>query len=159
MNLVLRRYTPADEPALAALLADPEVMRFVGEGVPVSAAEVCELMERLFHRYETDPSSGFWVVEEGGEYAGHAELKTRPGRSEFEVVYILPRARWGRSLGGRVVDMLLIEARRREMPFVIATVDERNTASMAILTRRGFVHDRALSEVYECNTLRLDLTP
>ena len=158
-NLTLRRYRPADEPNLAALLADPEVMRYVGEGVPLPHDETHALMERLFKRYETDPASGFWAIEENGEYAGHAELKTRPDRSEFELIYFLQRDRWGRGLGSRVVDLLLDEARRRAMPFVIATVHENNAASLAILTRRGFERDEALSAIYECTALRLDLAP
>ena len=75
----------------------------------------------------------------------------------MEINYFLQRKRWGKSLGGQVVDLLLREARERALPFVIATVDERNVASLAILRRRGFVRDEALSASIGMNTLRLTL--
>lgn len=154
---LLRPYTRSDEQALANLFMDAEVMRYVGDGRTVPAAAVREIMDRIFHIYGSDPSFLIWAIQEGKEYAGHAELKRRKGRREYELIYILQRSRWGRSLGMHVVDLLLAEARKRLIPFVIATVDPENAASIAILKRRGFSLDAELSTALGCQAYRLPL--
>ena len=132
-------------------------MRFVGDGTTLTAGSADGMLERIFEKYRTDPSFFIWAIDVAGEYAGHAELKRRAGRSEYELIYILQRRRWGRGLGGLVVDLLLTESRTRHIPYVIATVHPDNIASTAILERRGFAIDDTLSAELHCNAYRLDL--
>ncbi len=153
----LRPYTRSDQEELSALFTDAEVMRYVGDGRPAHAPAVPELMEKILRLYETDPSFLVWAIQEGQEYAGHAELKRRIGRSEYELIYFLQRSRWGRRLGSDVVDLLLSQARNRLIPFVVATVHADNTASIAILKRRGFIIDVRLSSELSCPAYRLVL--
>jgi RimJ/RimL family protein N-acetyltransferase len=153
----LRHYARDDLPAFVALFGDPDVMRYVGDGVPLDEAGAQRLFGRVFELYATDPQFHVWAIEDGGGYAGHAELKRRTGRSEYELIYFLARDRWGRGLGGEVVEALLAFARERRLPFVIATVDDANAASRRILERRGFVPDAALSESLAAPAYRLDL--
>lgn len=132
-------------------------MRFVGDGRPLERSSAHALLDKILSVYETDPSFFIWAVQDDGAYAGHAELKRRKGRSEYELIYLLAQGRWGRGMGGRVVDLLLSEARQRQIPFVIATVHEKNAASIAILRRRGFVPDDLLSAEMGCSAYRLEL--
>ena len=155
--MCLRRYTRDDLPAFVELFGDPGVMRYVGDGAWLDEARARRLFERVFELYATDPEFHLWAIDDGGGYAGHAELKRRTGRSEYELIYFLARDRWGRGLGGKVVDALLAFARERRLPFVIATVDDANTASRRILERRGFVPDAGLSEELAAPAYRLDL--
>lgn len=157
MSLELRRYTQADLPALAALFGDPQVMRYVADGRPLEAHESAQLLGKILDIYKTDTAFFVWTIEDGGEYAGHAELKRRKGRQEYELIYFLQPCRWGRGLGGRVVDLLLKQARERAIPFVIATVDSRNAASIAILLRRGFQPNERLSAELDCPAYSLTL--
>jgi len=154
----LRTYVPGDRSAFRALLGDVEVMRYAGEGVAIEPDAADELFDKILRLPESDPAFYVWALVESGEYAGHAELKRRAGRSEYELVYFLQRTRWGRGLGGRVVDLLLDEARRLALPIVIATVDARNTASLRILAKRGFVNDLPLSRELGADAYRLELT-
>ncbi|MDB5071932.1 MAG: N-acetyltransferase [Candidatus Eremiobacteraeota bacterium] len=153
----LRRYEHDDFPAFAKLFGDADVMRYVGDGVPLDDAGAQRLFERVFELYATDPEFHVWAIEEAGGYAGHAELKRRTGRSEYELIYFLARDRWGRGLGGEVVDALLAFAHEQRLPFVIATVDDANAASRRILERRGFLADAALSEGFAAPAYRLGL--
>jgi RimJ/RimL family protein N-acetyltransferase len=153
----LRPYERDDLAAFAALLGDPEVMRYADGGAPLAPGAASELFDKAFVLYATDPSFHIWAVDEDGAYAGHAELKRRAGRGEYELIYFLQRARWGRGLGGRVVDAILAVARAERLPFVIATVDAANAASLRLLERRGFRHDPALSATFACPALRLEL--
>jgi len=130
-------------------------MRYVGNGKPMEPSAAFGMLDKIFNTYSTDPSFFIWAVQENGEYAGHAELKRRPGRSEYELIYFLQRSRWGRSLGGSVVDLLIREARARSIPFVVATVAPENAASIAILRRRGFEEDPNLSTELGSTAYRL----
>lgn len=133
-------------------------MRYAGQGAALDPAAADALFDKVLRLPESDPAFYVWAVVRAGEYAGHAELKRRAGRSEYELVYFLQQARWGRGLGGRVVDLLLTQARRLALPFVIATVDRRNAASLRILSRRGFLVDLPLSRELNADCYRLDLT-
>lgn len=157
-HVFLRRYVFTDAGSLKTLFSDPQVVRYVGDGRTLDDSGAATLFEKIQQKYETDPAFFVWAVEENGEYAGHAELKRRTGRSEYELIYILQRSRWGRSLGGRVADLLLQEARKQAIPFVIATVHPDNAASIAILKRRGFRVDSTLSRDLGCNAYRLTIS-
>lgn len=156
-TVALRPYEQRDLGDFSELFGDAEVMRYVGDGKPLDADDAASLLNKIFQIYETDPSFFVWAVQEGTEYAGHAELKRRSGREEYEIVYLLERKRLRRALGGKVVDLLISEARARELPFIIATVEPENHASLAILAKRGFVPDDGLSRSLGCNAYRLHL--
>lgn len=157
VGLALRRYERSDLDDFIALFGDSEVMRYVGDGKPLCASAAAELFAKIFDIYRNDRAFFVWAVREGDRYAGHAELKRRKGRSEYEIVYMLQRSRWGRSLGGVVVGLLVSEARKHRIPFIIATVNPQNSASLAILTRLGFMRDAELSASLCSDTYRLDL--
>jgi [ribosomal protein S5]-alanine N-acetyltransferase len=154
MRITLRPYRMGDREAVGDLCADPETMRFVGDGQPQLFDGKPHLIDRIFEKYRTDPGFHVWAIDEGGAYAGHAELKRREGRNEYELIYILERKRWGRGLGGIVADLILDQARLRDIPSVIATVYEANASSLAILRRRGFVPDARLSKELDTYALR-----
>jgi transcriptional regulator len=155
--LRLRAYTAADRSEVRNLLMDADVMRFVGEGRPMEESAASAMLDKIQKKYRTDPSFHIWAIEEAGRYAGHAELKRRTGRLEYELVYMLRKDSWGRSLGGRVVDALIAEAKDRDIPFVIATVHPENAASIAILRRRGFALDEALTRELDVTAYRREL--
>lgn len=154
ITCALRPYTPDDIFSFVELFGDADVMRYVGDGRPLSRAEASALFERIFDIYKTDPSFYIWAIDCEDGYAGHAELKRRAGRTEYELIYVMQRKRWGRGLGGCVVDRLLGEARAKRIPFVIATVDAENAASIAILRRRGFVRDDGISAALKTSAYR-----
>ena len=156
---ILRPYERRDSADLAALLGDERVMRYIGDGKPFDAERASRALDdEVFAKLKSDPSSYIRTIRVGEEYAGHAELFRRPGRSEYELLYLLLPKFWGRGVGSRLVDLLLDRARSRNLPFVIATVHPENVASLAILTRRGFYADDCLTAALELPTFRLDLT-
>ena len=157
MSAWLRPYCVADRKAIGDLFADPGTMRFVGDGRPQVGGT--DMIDRIFRMYRIDPTFYILAVEENGEYAGHAELKRREGRSEYELIYVIERARWGRGLGSVVADLILQEARALGLPFVVATIYEANAASLAILRRRGFLWDEDLSRELDTYALKLALSP
>ncbi len=91
-RLVLRRFTEADVDHLVVLHNDPDVMRFLTGGEPVSREEV----EREYR--ERFAGHGYWVAIERatGEFLGwfalHSTEDHDPG--EFELGYRLRKPSW-----------------------------------------------------------------
>jgi RimJ/RimL family protein N-acetyltransferase len=153
-RLVFRPYEPADRERLVALFTDPEVMRFVGDGVQtVEAARGG--FERIFsHVYEPEAFDVWALVsKEDGAFVGHAELKprrdglARPG--EFEIIYVLRRESWGRGLATEVGRRLL-EYGFGELGLgrVHATVDALNEASVRVLLKLGMRYEAEFDDEF-----------
>jgi RimJ/RimL family protein N-acetyltransferase len=123
-RLVLRPYRREDEADVVALVTDPEVMRFVGDG-PVTDERARAIFAKVF--------------EEGGtgRFVGVAEIKPRPS-GDWEIVYILGRPTWGRGFATEVARALVRYGfDRLALPRVVATVDYENAASIRVLEKCG----------------------
>ncbi|MEA2664005.1 MAG: hypothetical protein QOI11_949 [Candidatus Eremiobacteraeota bacterium] len=145
----LRPYRPADVADFVALLGDPEVMRYVGEGVPLSEADATALFARVFEIMANDPTFHIWAVEIGGAYAGHAELKRRRGKEDYELIYYLARPYWGCGHGKRLAaEIVAFGLETCGLSHVIATVAEANAASRRIVESLGFREDARISRDY-----------
>ncbi|MEV1010097.1 GNAT family N-acetyltransferase [Streptomyces sp. NPDC049881] len=91
-RLDLRPVTDADTDDIAALHADPEVMRFLTGGVPESRADVLAVALPRLRR------PGYWTARERGTgaFAGWFELVAVDGEpGTVELGYRLRRAAWG----------------------------------------------------------------
>ena len=98
-RLRLREFVPDDIDALAAVLSDPETMRFYPE--PPDRAGVGSWIERNRQRYRDD-GHGLWamVLKSSGELIGDCGLtrQTVDGVDEIEIGYHVRRDLWGRGL-------------------------------------------------------------
>lgn len=129
----------ADLDALSAIMADPEVVRYVGDGEPLDRAAVALWIRRSRENCAAR-GYGTWAVEEAetGRLIGWGGIVHPQPRSDPEIVYGLERAAWGRGLGGEVAAALVEEARTLGLPKVVATIDPENAPSRRILERLGF---------------------
>ncbi len=98
-RLLLREFVPGDADALAAVISDPETMRFYPE--PRDRAGVESWIERNRRRYRDD-GHGLWamVLKSSGEVVGDCGLTRQSvdGVDEIEIGYHLRRDLWGRGL-------------------------------------------------------------
>ncbi len=98
-RLLLREFVQGDADALAAVISDPETMRFYPE--PRDRAGVESWIERNRQRYRDD-GHGLWamVLKSSGEVVGDCGLtrQTVDGVEEIEIGYHLRRDLWGRGL-------------------------------------------------------------
>jgi RimJ/RimL family protein N-acetyltransferase len=146
-RLRLRPYVAGDLPEFTALMCDPEVQRYVGDGV-LTAGEAAALFAKLADVYR-EHRFGVWAVElrESAGYTGHAELKPRAGEAGLELVYLLARSAWGRGLGTELARALRDHALESlRCTRVIATLHPDNEASQRVLQRLGFGFERAWLE-------------
>ena len=98
-RLLLREFVPDDTDALAAVISDPETMRFYPE--PRDRAGVESWIERNRQRYR-DCGHGLWamVLKSSGQVVGDCGLarQTVDGVDEIEIGYHLRRDLWGQGL-------------------------------------------------------------
>ena len=142
-RLVLRAWTPADRIPFAALNADPDVVRWVGDGTPLTRASSDDLVDRIEAHWRAR-GFGLWAVEEraGGAFVGFAGLAVPwflPAvLPAVEVGWRLARGAWGRgyateagraALGHAFGDLELAE--------VIATIFPDNLQSVRVAEKLG----------------------
>ena len=156
-RLLLRTPVPEDAEALAPMYADPEVMRYVGDGRPLTRAETDLSVRRMIERWEADGFGLFTTVRKNDDVViGRVgiliwnsetwEPTTRAqasGPTEVEVGYTLGHDFWGQGYAteaaGAVWEYALngLGADR-----VIALIIHGNTASENVARKLGLEYER-----------------
>ena len=157
-RLVLRAPVPEDAETLAPMYADPEVMRYVGDGRTLTRAETERSVRRMIERWDADGFGLFTTVrKEDGAVIGRVGLlvwnsdtwepTTRAEGAEVptevEVGYTLGRDFWGcgyaTEAAGAVRDYALggLGAER-----LIALIIHGNTASENVARKLGLAYER-----------------
>jgi RimJ/RimL family protein N-acetyltransferase len=156
-RLVLRMPVKEDAEALAPMYADPEVMRYVGDGRTLTKAETELSVRRMIERWEVDEFGLFTTLrQEDDAIIGRVgiliwnsetwEPTTRAqasGPTEVEVGYTLGRDYWGQGYAteaaGAARDYALngLGADR-----VIALIIHGNTASENVARKLGLEYER-----------------
>ena len=108
-RLVLRMFRESDTDAYAEMVADPEVMRFLGK--PMSRAEAWRNMAMVLGHWHLR-GYGFWAVEEkgSGEMVGRVGCWRPEGWPGLEVGWALRRRFWGRGYATEAATAALDEA-------------------------------------------------
>src|SRR5665647_704820 len=99
-RIALREFVPADFDDLYRLDSDPQVMRYLNDGQPLTHAEVRDALNRALGYYAHYHGLGVWraSLRDSGEFIGWFCLKYCPPTCDVEVGYrLLPRA-WGKGL-------------------------------------------------------------
>jgi RimJ/RimL family protein N-acetyltransferase len=154
-RLVLRKLGEEDLDALVELDSDPEVMRYINDGVPNPRELYVEsLLPRMLAWAQDDPV-GFYAAIHAGSWVGWFHL--RPSIADeraLELGYRLRRSAWGRGLateGSRALAGLAVDELRP--PWIDGCARPDNLASIAVLQKCGLqyvdnrVHPRAPVEV------------
>jgi RimJ/RimL family protein N-acetyltransferase len=98
-RLRLRPFAPDDLDALCRITADGEVMRYIGDGHPITRAETETNLRNIMATFNRR-GFGRWAVEEkaGGALLGYCGLAHPAESPGVELVYMLARRAWGRGL-------------------------------------------------------------
>jgi RimJ/RimL family protein N-acetyltransferase len=148
-RLLLRRWQAGDHEALAAINADPEVMRYIGSGHVLGRALSDELIVR-FEREWRERGYGLWAVEEQaapGVLLGFCGLTVPMFLPEVlpavEVGWRLGRDAWGRGIATEAASAALAfgfaECGMRE---ILAIVHPDNARSLRVAEKLGMVPRR-----------------
>jgi RimJ/RimL family protein N-acetyltransferase len=151
-RLLLRRFTESDVANLHDLDGDPEVMRFVNGGKPVSRDVIREeTLPRFLRAYERFEGFGVWAAIERstGKFVGWFEFYPRKDAvpEEVELGYRLRRSAWGKGYateGSRA----LIRKGFTELGVqrVVAETMAVNAASRRVMEKAGLKYVRTFHQ-------------
>ncbi|MHC0429047.1 GNAT family N-acetyltransferase [Streptomyces sp. O3] len=145
-RLSLSPYVHTDEADFVGFFTEPRVARWFGND---SARELRAVWGRVFSLVYPEDRFQVWAVRHEGRYVGHAEIKPspEPWLDGHEIVYGLSPDSWGQGFGSELVRALTSYGHQElGLPEVHATVDARNSGSLTVLKKAGYVHVRDVPE-------------
>lgn len=138
-RLRIRRLVASDEHAMYRVYSDPEAMRYVDDGRPISREDCARWMLVTAENYGKR-GYGMFAVEllRTTEVIGFCGLVHPGGQPEPEVKYAFQRTFWGQGFATETCRALITWGRESaELEEIIATVDPENKPSHAVLRKVG----------------------
>jgi RimJ/RimL family protein N-acetyltransferase len=145
-RLRLRQFSDADLNDYAALCADAEVVRYLGDGRPLSREDAWRQMAMLVGHW-TLRGYGMWAIEElaSGAFVGRVGLHCPEGWPEAEVAWALARGYWGRGYAFEAATAALrIAFNTLGWPRAISLIAPSNLRSIRLAGRLGERFERNL---------------
>jgi RimJ/RimL family protein N-acetyltransferase len=143
-RLTLRMLRESDLEAYAAMVGDPEVMRFIGNGQPLTRPFAWRNLAMILGHWQLR-GYGLWAAEEraSGQLVGRIGCWNPEGWPGLEVGWLLRRASWGRGYATEGARAALDFAfTRLGRPEVISLIQPDNAASIRVAERIGERLDR-----------------
>ncbi len=141
-RLTLRMLRESDSDAYAEMCADPEVMRYIGDGQPLARPMAWRNLAMMIGHWSLR-GYGLWAVEErsSGAFAGRIGFWNPEGWPSFELGWMLRRSLWGRGYATEAaraaLNFAFIELKQLH---VISLTQPENAASIRVAQRLGERH-------------------
>lgn len=138
-RLILRMFRESDAEAYAAICADAEVMRFLGDGKAMTEFEAWRSMAFLVGHW-TLLGYGHFALEEksSGRLVGRTGFLNPAGWPGFELGWTLGREFWGHGYATEGANRALRYAfEDMDRNHVISLIDPNNTGSIRVAERLG----------------------
>ncbi|MFC4160951.1 GNAT family N-acetyltransferase [Chitinimonas lacunae] len=150
-RLRLRPWHEDDLDVFAALTADPQVVRYVGDGQPLDRAQTAYWLEQANRNRRRWGLGTHAIIERASDrpigWAGLIHNDNAPAPMAAEIIYALAPDCWGRGYGSELVAALVDWAwQQRGLASLLATVDPDNAGSIRVLQRNGFVFEQIAEE-------------
>lgn len=135
--------TAGDARRVAAWLEDGEAVLHLSDAPGVSSAIYralsCTGMGIVTHLF--NQGGRFFIAEERGEPVGFVRLASVAG--ETQIVLLVEKRRWGRRLGGAILqEALKLAFFEMRAPKVVAVIHRDNHRSLRLFARVGFIQER-----------------
>ncbi|HXM36664.1 MAG TPA: GNAT family N-acetyltransferase, partial [Pyrinomonadaceae bacterium] len=155
-RLYLRMFRPDDLDSLAALLADRDVMRYVGDGQPASR-KVVDLALKSIIRHWEDHGFGRWAAidKETQTFIGFGGLRSLMGTPE--VVYHFAKSHWARGLATELAKAgLRYGFEEHHFDRILAVAKPENVASIHVMEKLGMRYDK-LTSYYNIEVVQYEI--
>lgn len=143
-RLILRPFSADDLEAFASLNEDPDVMRYIGNGKPMTKEQTETRLNAVLDHWKQHEFGLFTAIDKAsGEFVGFCGLKYLDTSSEIEVGYRLAKKFWGRGLA--------TEAARASLHYgfetlgldrIVAVVQPENGASCRVIEKIGLRYEK-----------------
>jgi RimJ/RimL family protein N-acetyltransferase len=138
-RLRLRMFREEDFAPYAQICADPEVMRYLADGKPLTGAEAWRQMAMILGHWQLR-GYGLWAVEERatGALLGRIGLFNPEGWPGLELGWALGREHWGKGYATEGARRALRYAfDELKQPHIISLIRPENAASIRVAERLG----------------------
>ncbi len=142
---------------LAALLADPDVVKYVGDGKPAGREEAQRALESIIKHWQTH-GFGRWAIvdKRTGEFIGFGGLRSLFGTPE--VVYHLAKAHWGKGYATELARAALrFGFEERGYDRIVAITKPPNTASIHVMEKLGMRFEKN-ARYYDLDVVQYQIT-
>jgi len=150
VRLTLRRMALSDVPAMHAIFADPEAMRYWSRLPHTNIAETEDWVVKTIEAVEAGEADDFVVVHEGA-------LVGRVGIWQGnELGLIFARSVWGTGIAREATEALIERSRLRGMTSIMADIDPRNLRVARFLAKLGFRKTGEAKSTYKIGDIWTD---
>ena len=138
-RLIIRYLQPEDLDEFYKICGDPEIMRYVGDGQPISREQTQRWLEKSQENYRKYGFGCFGVVaKDDGCLIGYCGLVNPTFDGEAEIIYAFKKQYWGKGLASEAAKAMLdFGFKQCALRRVIATIDPDNHASIKIVEKWG----------------------
>jgi RimJ/RimL family protein N-acetyltransferase len=155
-RLRLRMLRDSDLDNLAALFADPDVMRYVGNGQPADRIEAEKALASIIAHWDRH-GFGRWAIEEkgSGEFVGYGGLRSLLGTPE--VVYHLAKRYWGKGFATEMARAFLrFGFTEKGFDRIVAIAKPENAASIRVMEKVG-MHFEMQTSYYDIEVVLYEI--
>lgn len=145
-RLRLRAFTEADFPSYLALVSNPDVMRYLGDGRPLGEIEAWRQLATILGHWVMR-GFGLWAVEDlaSGQFVGRVGLLEPSGWPGFEVAYTIAPSVWGRGYAREAAGAALHHAQTAlDRTDIISIIRPDNVASVRVATALGATRSHSI---------------
>lgn len=148
-RLVLREIRMSDAPACFAMRGDAETMRFVRRQLALTLEDAKAFITRV-HDGQRANTCAQWAMTLNGDDTCIGVIgpwRIDPENHRGELGYMLARAHWGKGLISEAIAPVADHAfSALGLHSLEAWVDPRNTASIRVLEKNGFIREAYFKE-------------
>lgn len=149
-DLLLRRCTPADVPALFAMRSDPAVMQYVARPLCQSEEDAVRIFQMMEGKIEQNTGIN-WAVSSVDTpalfYGVIGIFRLDADNHRGELGYMLQKMYWGRGIISQLIPLVMdygFEVLR--LHTMEAVIDPHNHASRRVLEKNGFKQEAYFHE-------------
>ncbi|HEX9061361.1 MAG TPA: GNAT family N-acetyltransferase [Clostridia bacterium] len=146
-RLEFRKYTMEDLDFLVSMTSDPDVMKYIGNGIPWTLEETKQRLEKFIGCYGLGEGMGLMLLinKQDGIPIGHAGLVPQivEGKSETEIGYWISQNYWGQGYASEAA------AACRDFGFqtlnkerLVSIIQFENTGSKNVAKKTGMTFER-----------------
>lgn len=138
-RLIIRYLQSEDLDEFYEICGDPEIMRYVGDGQPLSKEQTQRWIEKSQENYSKYGLGCLAVIaKDDGRLIGYCGLVNPTIAGEAEVIYAFKKQYWGKGLASEAAKAMLdFGLKQCALKRIIATIAPSNHASIRIVEKWG----------------------
>lgn len=143
-RLYLRLFKPDDLEAFSLIRSDPDVMRYMRDGKPLSREQVSENLTGIIQHYR-EHSFGLWaaIYKQDSQLIGFCGLQFLEQTPEIELGYMLSKAYWGKGLATEGAKASLKYGfGNLNLERIVAVAYPENLASRRVMEKVGMKYEK-----------------